>query len=310
MAAPRVARADAPPKLRRVGVVGIDSSHLPEFARRLRVLQEAGAAQVRVTHYWTDGEHDMPAQQVEQWRLRAEAEGVVAAGTLQEMLEAVDGVMVLGVSGHKHAAQALPALERGLPTYIDKPLACTLEDAQRILDAARRTRTPCYSASSLRFADEAQQIDRERLGELVAIDAFGPGELHPTMSCTFFYGVHTVEMVDTLWGPGVARARAVARRDRQLIDLEYRDGRYAHLRLERSGAYDFGATVHGKKSVHQFRVNFTHVYDRLVERLAWFFQTGEAPVPLRDIVENIAVMEAIDRSIARDGAWVDVPTVA
>jgi hypothetical protein len=40
-----------------------------------------------------------------------------------------------------------------------------------------------------------------------------------------------------------------------------------------------------------------------------FFEGGEPPAPLRDIVENVAVMEAGNRSIAQDGAWITVPEI-
>ncbi len=40
-----------------------------------------------------------------------------------------------------------------------------------------------------------------------------------------------------------------------------------------------------------------------------FFEGGEAPVSLRDIVENVAVMQAGNESIARGGEWIDIPVI-
>jgi hypothetical protein len=81
------------------------------------------------------------------------------------------------------------------------------------------------------------------------------------------------------------------------------------MRLERKGTWSFGATVHGEKAVQQFVVDFAPVYTRLVEGMVKFFEGKEAPVALRDIVENVAVMEKGNESIRRDGAWVDVPVI-
>ncbi len=291
----------------RLGVIGADSSHLPEFARRIKAIADDGRTACRVTGLWTDGHHGMPESEVAGWIEEATALGARPAGSLDELLASVDGVMVLAVDGHRHLELAAPALKRGLPTYIDKPLACDRVSAQALLRLVRENGGRCYSASSLRFAAEPRALERERLGPLVAIDAYGPGELNAAMPGLFFYGVHTIEMVDAIWGPGVKRVSAVTSNARDLVDLDYHDGRYARLRMERRGAYTFGATVHGQRGVSSFQVDFSQVYNRLVQGLVHFFEGGAPPVDLRDIVENVAVMEAGNASMASDGAWIDVP---
>ncbi|MGH8597226.1 MAG: Gfo/Idh/MocA family protein, partial [Gammaproteobacteria bacterium] len=276
----------------RLGAIGIDSSHLPEFTKRIKTLNESDVTRCLVTQLWTDGRHDLPADQVEKWRKRATELGVQSSATIDELLDNVDGVMVLAVNGNRHLKLSLPAIERSLPTYIDKPLTCNVKEAKQLLEVARARNARCYSASSLRFASEVANLPRGDLGKLLAVDAFGPGELNPAMEGLFYYGVHTIEMVDAIWGPGVKRVSAITLPDRDLLDMEYRDGRYARLRMERRGCYEFGATIHGERKVHQFRVDFASVYDRLVQGMVGFFEGGEPPTQLRDIVENVAVMEA------------------
>lgn len=293
----------------RLGCVGIDSSHLPEFTRRIRALHQTGQTRCLVTAFFDPGGHQMPAEQVARWRSETLAMGVEPVDSHEALLERVEGVLVLAVSGRVHLRLSLPSLRRGLPTYVDKPLTCNLGEALELLSAARAGNARCYSASSLRFAREVADLDRSALGELAAIDAYGPGELNPDMPGLFFYGVHTIEMVDAIWGPGVKRVSAVSSADRDLLDLDYHDGRYARLRLERRGCYDFGATVHGTRGIASFKVDFADVYNRLVAGMCRFFEGGPSPAALRDIVENVAVMEAGNASMARDGAWVDVPRV-
>ncbi|MFN3168203.1 MAG: Gfo/Idh/MocA family protein [Phycisphaeraceae bacterium] len=292
-----------------LGVVGIDSSHLSEFSRRINTLNKQGQTACQVTQMWTDGKHDMPGDEVEKWRLQAEAFGVVQSDRLDDMLDAVDGVLVLTVNGNRHLEHARPALRRGLPTYIDKPLSCRLDDARAILELARQHKARCYSASSLRFASEVSAAAQDQsLGRVVAIDAYGPGELNPSMPGLFHYGVHTIEMVDALWGPGVERVRCTSSADRDLLDLHYADGRSARLRMERVGAYDFGATLHGSDGIRGFKVDFDGVYDRLVEGMVGFFAGQDPPASLERIVENIAVMQAGNHSAQTGGGWVELDT--
>jgi len=294
----------------RIGAIGVDTSHLPEFTRRIKGMHDAGKTACRVTRYWTDGKHDWPdAADLKKWRDDTESMGVTEAKSLDELLSNVDGVMVLTVNGNKHLQHAAPSLVRGLPTYVDKPLTCDVEQARALLALARQHGARCYSASSLRFITEIDALDRAALGRIVAIDASGPGELNPSMPGLYHYGVHTIEMIDAIWGPGAKRVSAVASEDRHLVDIEYHDGRYARLRLERKGAYDFNATVHGEKGVRQFRVDFGPVYTRLVEGMVRFFEGGTAPTQLRDIVENVAIMAAGNESIRLDGTWVPVAQI-
>lgn len=294
----------------KLGILGADSSHVPEFSKRIKARHDAGLTKCHVTHFWTDGKHDWPnATDIQKWRDTTVGLGVKPAESIEQLLGAVDGVLVLAVAGKRHLELAAHALKRGMPTYIDKPLTCELAEAQEVLRLAGAHQARCYSASSLRFATELEKLPREALGEIVAIDAFGPGELNDGAPGLLHYGVHTIEMVDAIWGPGVKRVSAIELPDRHLVDLEYRDGRYARLRLERKAAYEFGASVHGIKAVHQFKVDFGPVYDRLVAGMTTFFEGGPAPAKLRDIVENVAVMVAGNRSVANGGDWVEVPEI-
>lgn len=296
----------------RLGVIGVDSSHLPEFTRRIHEMRDAGKTRCRVVSMWTDSQHDLPQADVERWQQTARDLGVEDAADLDTMLANVDGAMVLSVNGNKHLAHATPALRRGLPTYVDKPLTCNLDEAKQLLKLARDGNARCYSASSLRFVTELEELAkrRESLGDLVAVDAVGPGELNESMAGLFFYGVHSIELVDAIWGPGVKRISAIRTEPRDLVRLDYGDNRLASIRLERQGSYTFAATIHGTKGMYAFEVDFAPVYTRLVAGMTRFFEGGQAPVDLRDIVENVAVMQAGNASMERDGAWQGVETIS
>lgn len=305
-----------------IGAIGIDSSHLPEFTRRIKELHDAGKTPCRVTHFFDPGNHewqhpDGPEQSrkdVDAWKARTLELGATEVGSMDELLDAVDGVMVLNINGHRHLELAGPSLERGMPTYIDKPMTCSLAEARTLLEKARTAKARAYSASSLRFVEEIERIDFGAIGPVVAIDAFGNGELLDMMPHLWHYGCHSIEMVDAIFrrsgqGAGVGRVSAVAMPDRHLLDMEYRDGRYVRIRMDRKASWAFGATIHGEKGVQQFVVDFAPVYTRLVGGMVRFFEGGQAPADLRDIVENVAVMEAGNRSIGQDGDWVDVPEI-
>ncbi|MEM6314307.1 MAG: Gfo/Idh/MocA family oxidoreductase, partial [Planctomycetota bacterium] len=300
---PMTANAEAS-KTIRLGCVGVDSSHLPEFTKRIHALRDAGETGCTVTHSFDAGPHFLPESDVAEWTAATRGMGVEEAGSMDELLDAVDGVLVLSVNGHEHLGHALPALERGLPTYVDKPLTCDLAQAKQLRAAAKQSGARCYSASSLRFVSELETLGD--LGDIVAVDVVGPGELNDAMEGLFFYGVHSIELVDALMGPGVEAVQATGGTDRDFVRFRYDDGRSASIRLERRGSYAFAATVHGTEHCKSFVVDFGPVYGRLVAGMCRFFEGGPAPVDLDRLIENIAVMEAGNRSMASDGEWVEV----
>lgn len=104
-----------------VGVVGVGSLGF-HHARIARDLPRAELI----------GIHDIDAD-----RLDAVAGelGVRAVSELDELLDAVDAV-VIAVPTVAHEEVALAALERGVHVLVEKPIAPTLEAADRILDAA------------------------------------------------------------------------------------------------------------------------------------------------------------------------------
>lgn len=290
----------------RLGIIGMDSGHVPEFSKRINQLNATGKTTCQITRFFGEGPFAMDEDRVRQWRLEAVAAGVKPAADMDELLDESDGVLVLSVAGKQHLKHAKPAIERGLPVYIDKPLTANGAEAKEILALVNKHQARCYSASSLRFADEVKAIPYEHTGQLVAIDAFGPGNRHDSNPGVFYYGVHTIEMVDAIWGPGVAAVAARWTEDRTVVTLHYKDGREASLRLEVKGTTPFGATVQGLKGAHQFTVKFDTVYDRLVQAMVGFFEGGTAPVMLEDIVENISVMQAANQSLESGGKVVDI----
>lgn len=59
-----------------------------------------------------------------------------------------------------HATLALAAIERGLPTLVEKPLAATVDDARAIADAARATGVPVAVGHVERFNPAVRELGR------------------------------------------------------------------------------------------------------------------------------------------------------
>ena len=110
-------------------------------------------------------------------RARADARTALPEASVTESLDellamGLDAVMVL-TPDHQHARVAIAALEAGVPVFCEKPLAVTVEDADAILETARRTGTRLYVGHNMRHMPVVVLmrglILEGRIGEVKAI---------------------------------------------------------------------------------------------------------------------------------------------
>jgi myo-inositol 2-dehydrogenase/D-chiro-inositol 1-dehydrogenase len=81
-----------------------------------------------------------------------------------------------------HRAPAVAALERGIPVFLEKPLARTLEDAEAIVEAWERTGTVCAVGYQWRATEALESLREAVDGQEVALllaKSFGPTQARP-----------------------------------------------------------------------------------------------------------------------------------
>jgi predicted dehydrogenase len=101
----------------------------------------------------------------------------------EELLEShgLDALWVCTPPQH-HAGPTVTALERGIPVYLEKPIARTMDDADRICAAAARTGVVCavgYQWHSLELLDVLRdELAGQRIATLIA-QSIGPTAPRP-----------------------------------------------------------------------------------------------------------------------------------
>jgi hypothetical protein len=194
------------------------------------------------------------------------------------------------------------------PVFIDKPLAGSLADAVRIVRLAREHEVPFFSASSLRFSPGvAGMRTLPQLGAILGCDTHGPSPLEAHHPDLFWYGIHGVEMLYTILGPGCETVTRAHTPGTDLVTGVWKDGRVGTFRGIREGKADYGGTVFGAKSIAP--VGGYAGYEPLVAEICKFFRTGQPPVSAAETLEMFAFMEAADESKRRGGAPVKVAEV-
>lgn len=304
--------ADAPSKTLRAGMIGLDTSHAPAFARLFAELKlPPDIAAVRVTAAFPGGSDDIPASRdrVKGYTKNLADMGAEIVDSIPALLEKVDVVLVMSVDGRPHLAQAAPAIRAGKRLYIDKPLAGSLADAIAIARLAEKHNVPWFSASSLRFSPGFldKRAGNEQVGQVIGCDAWSPCSLEPHHPDLFWYGIHGVEVLFTIMGPGCQTVTRVNSPGTDVVVGLWKDGRIGTFRGIRQGRADYGAMVFGTKGV--VPAGPFAGYKPLVEEIARFFTTGKPPVSPRETLEIMAFMEAADESKRQGGAPVSIESV-
>lgn len=311
LAAP-VARAQEP--VIRVGIIGLDTSHVTAFTALLN--DPANPNHVpgaRVVAAYKGGSPDVESSASRLERFTNELKtkwNVEIVDSIEELCRKVDAVLLESVDGRPHLAQVKPVLAAKKRVFIDKPLTASYRDAREIARLARESGTPFFSTSSLRFVAEVQQLKtNEKLGRMLGAFTFSPSPTEPHHPDLFWYGIHGVEMLFTLMGTGCESVTRVYTAGADVVVGQWKDGRTGTFRGIRDGKQDYGAIAFGSQAVLPTNVPMKVDYRGLVVEIVKFFQTGVPPVSPEETLEVMAFMEAAELSKAQSGRPVKLSEV-
>jgi hypothetical protein len=299
------AGGEEPSKPLRAGIIGLTTSHVPAFTEILNDPKATGdLAGIKVVAAFPGGMRDNPQSwdRVKQYTDWARGHGIEICESIEEMLPKVDVVLLESVDGRPHLEQARPVIAAGKPLYIDKPLAGSLADAIEIFRLAKEKNVPCFSSSSLRFSSGflAAGEGKSPFGKVISCVAWSPMHTEPHHPDLFWYGIHGVEILYTIMGPGCKSVTRVA--ENKVVGV-WEDGRQGTF----VGKDGYGATIEGTKGSGS--AGKYEGYRPLVVEIAKFFKTGKPPVAAEETLEIYAFMEAADESKRQGGAPVTLESV-
>jgi hypothetical protein len=294
----------------RVGIIGLDTSHAPAFAKILNDENApADVANCRVTIAYPPGSPDIESSvsRVPGYTEQISAMGIKIADSIEQLVGEVDAVLLETNDGRPHLEQVLPALRAGKPVFIDKPIAGSLADAIAIFAASAKLGTPVFSASSLRYAPGAQEIRKGAIGKVLGCDAYSPAALEETHPDLFWYGVHGVETLFTVMGTGCESVSRTHTKGLDVVVGVWDGNRIGTFRGIREGSSGYGGTAFGTDGIRQ--IGPYGGYRPLVVEIVKFFRTQEVPISPAETLEIFAFMEAADESKRQSGCPVRIEDV-
>ena len=245
-------------------------------------LQIPGA---RVTHVWTDDPKDAV--------MVAKASRIPhVAERPEDVIGHVDAVVVPTDRGWEHVERCRPFVEAGLPVFVDKPLVDNAEDLRQFIqwvDVGKQI----MSSSCMRYAKEyaPYRASTANLGALRYASI-------TTMKSWERYGIHALEGVYPILGPGFISVCNTGKVDRNVVHAKHARGIDVNVVaiddlyggfgvLQLMGTHDAAAAVF-KDSFYAFKSQLAAFVD--------YLRTGERPFPFEETVELMKMVIAGIRS--------------
>ena len=290
----------------KVGLVGFDTSHVVQFTKRLNhvdIEEDQWVEGAQVVAGFPGTSQITEQETIDEYTKQVADCGVEIVPAPEDLIGQIDAVMIEFQAGSVHLQQARPFIEAGLPTYVDKPFACSTQDAQQLVALAKANNVPIFSSSSLRYATKIQQLhaDAETAGRILGAMTYSPASLHPHNPGLFNYGIHAVEPLYALMGPGCQEVWCVYEADAEVVVGRWADERIGSVRGTRAGSHAYGFTAWCENQVRSAEIDSQYIYRELLKRIVQMFQTGQPPVPPNETVEIVAFIEAAMKSAQLQG---------
>lgn len=251
--------------------------------------QPEGSVQIpfaRVTHVWTD-------QPEEAAHLAAAALIPNIVQRPQDVIGEVDAVIIATDDGDDHVRRARPFVDVGVPLFIDKPLATNLPDLTtfcRWVEGGAQV----VSSSGLRYAPELEELRGIEWRWLTGV----------TCRSWLRYGIHVLEPIYTLIGPGFTAARSRVRGGTEVLELEHASGVFVTLAAIEDGLGSafvlHGYGDHEHRSV-ALRDNYTAFRAQLLAFLSYACGMAAVPHAFEETIELMRVLVAGRISRAEGG---------
>jgi predicted dehydrogenase len=304
----------------RLGIIGLDTSHVIQFVKLLNDPSNPDHVPgARIVAAYKGGSPDVAASATRVEGFTAEMRDkwkVELVGSIEELCRKVDAVLLMSVDGRQHLKQAQTVFAAKKPVFIDKPFAGSFRDALEIVRVARVSGVPFFSSSPRRFSADIQALKKNAaIGEVRGAFTYGPAPIEGYMPDLFWYGIHSVESLYTLMGPGCETVTRVHTAGTDVVVGRWKDGRVGTVQGNRDSDKAYGAVVFGSKAVVSVpppkssglqqtpaETKPKSAYYGVVSAVVQFFQTSLPPVSPEETLEIMAFMEAADLSKARGGA--------
>ena len=310
----------------RVGIIGLDNYQALDFTSQFH--NPAAPEELkglRVVAGYPGGSSDIPesVEQLPRWLPRFKDQGVEILDSVEAVRDRSDAILIMSLDGRTHLQDLMKVAKSGVPIYVGRPMAASLREVVKMFDFASTHDVPIFSCSQHRYVPGFRNMrGHEEVGNVLGADVWGGCPEDPLHPDTVWKGIHGIETLYTLLGPGCVTVTRASTPDCDVLTGVWNDGRIGSYRGIRKGAVTYRAMVFGDKGIspsgdYGYDVPKNWVaphgeywgYKGVAIQIATFFKTRKPPVSPEETMEIFAFMEAAHESKRRGGHPVSVADV-
>lgn len=281
----------------RIGILGSDNSHALAFSKLCNVADEDGCClydDVRITAiYGRDDDPAHTAQVAEEGRIEFIAEKP------DDFFGRVDAVMVVYRNGSYHVPDALPFVEKGIPVWIDKPIASSTADIDKLRRAWQKSGGLITGGSTIKYNYDIltakNRIESGFFGNVLGGCMNFPGDFSNRYEGLYFYGSHLTEMMLTVFGYNPKSLIAAKAAENKISVIVKYDTFQVVLNFVDSG--DYFITVYGDARSLTQQMDISVIYRLGFDKFVEMLRSGRMPLSFDNLVKPVYILDAIYRSV-------------
>lgn len=275
----------------KIGIIGAENSHTIAIATILNV--EKKIKDCSVEYVWGET-HEFAKEAAKKGKIPKVVKDP------SDMLGKVDAVCV----DHRHAKFHLkavkPFVEKGIPTFVDKPFCYRASEGKAFLALAKKKGTPVTSFSVLTHQASFAAFTKKlpEIGPLLSASTYGPCDLKSQWGGVFFYGIHQVDMVLHAFGFDVASVLISKNGLNATGQLFYPSGLIVTMALIKEGSPGFGIGAVGAKGTLGTSIKMDKSpYLTGVKAFVNMFKSRKEPLTYEQMLKPVQVLEALEKSV-------------
>lgn len=276
-----------------IGIIGTENTHVDHIVDHLNVRRLGGEARIVALSGGASERNE---------KLRAKGGIATLVERPEDLLGLVDAVIITDRHGGLHRRHAVPFLTEGLPVFVDKPLACSLADAEAIVAAARSYDAPLTSSSAVRWVPDTDALAAQaaELGEPQLVMTTGPADPASPYGGICFYGIHPVDVAMRL-APGEVGEIRVERSASTVVATVQVGAARVVVNLVAPGPQGdvpFHGMVVGRHGIaaDTLKLGKSYVAPGL-EAFLEMTRTGRPPIDYADLLRPVKILDAISAAL-------------
>lgn len=268
--------------MKRIGLIDLDTSHPRSFAGRINRRKDA-----KVTGVFDRG-RKKGLGETEAFCREYGAEKYASTG---ELCDNSDGVMVLSADWETHFFDVETCMRKGVPCYCDKPVFASRGEIDKFMKTAEETKTSFLGGSGWRW-NEITQSFYARYAETPVKDV-----LVTCQGGFFYYGIHAVDWMLGLLGPGAEWVKSELQgEDMSIASVGHSRGCVIRLILETKPDVGRRCFLVAGGEEHMISLGGEDIHNGICNSFIEMVKTGRQLAKYEDYVEALLVMFALAES--------------